>query len=135
MLGLVGCAAVPRDRGVAVLPPDQAGPPPEVTVELTSSGRKPLVKKLPHRPEMTVQNAIDEANTSFRYGTVKIYRPGPKGEVRMGVMYSGSKQLVEMTHNYTLHPGDRVVLEADNRTALERMLSPVLNPLSRGAEH
>ena len=79
---------------------------------------------------MVVDDVLDKSGAKkwFSRCKVKIVRGVGESRVPMDVEYDNANDQVHSEYDYAIHPGDRVIVEEDPRTAFHDMLS-ALNPL------
>ena len=119
LLSLFGCARLPESQ-----PPTDAGPVdadpasgPVYGIEIINRAGKPeLRQRKPLDPQQPVfvQQALDESKVLERYDQVKVTLvrlPAPgQPPLKLDVPIAGGR--VELTHDYALHPGDRLTVIA-----------------------
>lgn len=95
----------------------------------------PLVgKKASHkgqiRGNMTVQNALDESGALKKMRNVKItvFRivQGSGRTLKLPVKLQSAKRIVKFEQDYSLHPGDRIVVEARSALGLDQVLNSLM---------
>ncbi|MCC9605069.1 hypothetical protein LOC68_24810 [Blastopirellula sp. JC732] len=107
---------------------------PQYIVEILDENHRGETKKLPLTEGATVQTAIEasRANRKFSRFHVAVSRlpayPGaPPQKLVSGYDHVGKQ--VPMEYDYSLRPGDRVVILKDTSNSMDDMFGSVLNPL------
>jgi hypothetical protein len=108
-----------------------APPPGNFTVEVQPAGGKPVAKEQPLVGPLTVQEALEhtKANQRFSKFKLELHRPLPDGRIHCMVLeYDRQKKLVDPEYDYTIQPGDRLIVEQDTTTFVDEMLDAVSIP-------
>lgn len=88
---------------------------------------------------MTIQQALKETGAlkEFRRSEIELVRTLPGGAVhRMTVEYDRGSKQVAPEFDYSLQPGDRIIVNEDTTTVVDDMLNKTLgpyNPMKGGA--
>jgi hypothetical protein len=127
-------AQVPAVQNVSYNSPVDPQASMFVTIETRADGKKPEIKRLPLRPGMFVQHALEQSGTvdRFRRMDVQVVRNVTGRRAKMDVRYEHGKGSVDPLYDYALHPGDHIVATEDTSNALDDMFSSLLsNPIIR----
>lgn len=138
-LSLAGCATLDPARLGLGLAGSQATAPtpprgPMVAVEFHAADTKAIdVVPLPLTPNMTVQEALDQARASKRFrrlGIDLMRNANQTGEPhKMAIAWDNGKKRVAFSTNYALHPNDRIMVTENTDTALDDMVAKIMgNP-------
>jgi len=136
--GLVGCSAF-QERPTPQLnsqltPPDGpvVQPAAKYVVEIRSAkGKSQAVEKDLTEP-IHVQAALEKtgAHKKYRRMDVELYRPLPNGGWhKMQLEFDRANKQVPPEYDYSLLPGDRVIVTEDPRTIIDDTLEFVLQPI------
>ena len=145
-LTAAGCATLNTDPSRAVAPGSgkssarqtPAPDTPHYTVEIRSEGVKPQKIHVQLGKQDSVQTAVNrvKASVQFRRMDIAVVRPDPNSEGKVQTMrskYNSAKRRVELSHDYALHAGDRVLIVENTSTVLDDMFDGIPNPFRRTA--
>ncbi|UUO08328.1 hypothetical protein M4951_08430 [Blastopirellula sp. J2-11] len=128
-----GCSGIPLAKQNAEQDAAAAQGGAQYIVELVDENHHGETKKLPLTEGATVQTAIDasRAKSKFRRFHVAISRlpayPGaPPQKLVSG--YDHIAKQVPMEYDYSLRPGDRIVILKDTNNSLDDMFGTLINP-------
>ncbi|MGY8768370.1 MAG: hypothetical protein ACKVH8_08085 [Pirellulales bacterium] len=116
--------------------PLRQGPPQMVLVEFVPSKGATEFKKVPLRGPMTVQQIIDHTGASARFKRIDVAvsrlpeYPGAAPQ-KLVSTYDHAKKQVPMSHDYSLRPGDRIVLVENTSGVLDDLFGGTLNPIRK----
>jgi hypothetical protein len=98
-------------------------------VELHPEGGQPTRAERSLTGPLTVQQALTETEAlkKYRRSTIELVRPLANGAVhRMAVEYDRSAKMVAPEFDYSLQPGDRIIVKEDTSTIVDDMLDQTL---------
>lgn len=128
-----GCSGLPLANRTAEQDAAAAQAGPQYIVELVDENHHAETKKLPLSEGATVQTAIDasHARSKFSRFHVAISRlPAYPGAAPQKLVsgYDHIAKQVPMEYDYSLRPGDRVVILKDSNNSLDDMFGSIINP-------
>ncbi len=137
-----GCAVLtPGSTDVAQLPdlePDAAGqmaqqPTGMITLEIRPAGNQPEAHQLPLTESMHIQTALEQAKLPNRFKRMELYVMRPAGQERhkLESKYMHKKGEVNPLYDYSLRPGDHLVVVEDTRNTFDDILESIGGPLFR----
>ncbi|TWT31882.1 hypothetical protein [Blastopirellula retiformator] len=133
-----GCSGVPLAPQAEPEVAQQAQQGPQYIVELLDENHRGETKKLPLTPGATVQTAIDASQARKKFSRFHVavsrlpaYPGAPPQKLVSGYDHVGKQ--VPMEYDYSLRPGDRVVILKDTANSMDDMFGSILNPLRTAA--
>ncbi len=133
-----GCTVMDTaaDKGLP-LPGEAAsaapGPTASITMEIRPVGKKkPEMAQFPLDSGATVQQALEKAKLvkRFRRMNIEVMRVAGQQRAKLDVKYDHTKAQVNPLYDYTLYPGDHLIVAEDPSTALDDMFNSI-GPLPR----
>jgi hypothetical protein len=106
-------------------------PPGSFTVEVQPASGKPIAKEQPLVGHLTAQQALEntKADKKFKKFNLELHRPLPDGRWhKMVLKYDRSAKHVDPEFDYTILPGDRLIVVQDTRTLLDEAMDAVTLP-------
>ncbi|MDX1947338.1 MAG: hypothetical protein SFU86_18195 [Pirellulaceae bacterium] len=109
------------------------------TIEIRKADGRTAVKQQELTGPLHVQEALagSKANKQFRRFTLALQRPLPDGRVHnMDVEFDRAAKMVEPEYDYTLLPGDKLIVTEDTTSMVDEALDMVsgsmggINPLT-----
>ena len=112
---------------------DEAQTSAKCTVVLQPARGKPDVVEMPLTEGASVQSALEFTKAARRFRRMDIHvlrlppsQGGAPAEIqKMNVKYDRSQRMVDVLHDYTLHPSDRVVIKEDPSTIIDDMVQGI----------
>ncbi len=108
---------------------------PMYRVEIVPANGRGKAMQQPLTEGLTVQQAIDKAGASRQFKKMKIevvrIDPTSRQQIKMGVQMRSKKKRVMPSYDYSLMPGDRVVIKEDTSTTLDAILGPLSGIVGR----
>jgi hypothetical protein len=137
MLVLSGCSVIDTAGDKSL--PLPAGtelaqtPATTITMEIRASGEKPKITELRLDGDTTVQQALEKAKLvkKFRRMDIQVMRVAGDQRAKLDVKYDHTAAHVKPLYDYSLYPGDHLIVEEVTKTALDDMLESVADPLRR----
>jgi hypothetical protein len=137
-----GCAILtPGSTDVAQLPDlgaDAAGqmaqqPEGMITLEIRPAAGQPEAHQLPLTESMRIQTALEQAELPKRFKRMELYVMRPAGQQRhkLESKYMHKKGGVNPLYDYSLRPGDHLVVVEDTRNMFDDILESIGGPLFR----
>jgi hypothetical protein len=136
--GLVGCSVFQEQISpkltAEVTPAAAPNAPPEAkyVVEIRPEKDKPQAVERPLVGEMHVQMALEQTGASKRFKRMEIelVRPLPSGGWhKMTLEYDRQERRVPPQFDYSLLPGDRIIVKEDTTSILDDFMARTLVPL------
>ncbi|MEX2175035.1 MAG: hypothetical protein WD872_11780 [Pirellulaceae bacterium] len=106
-------------------------PPANFTVECRPEGGKPIAKEQPLVGTLNVQEALEHtrANQKYRKFTLRLHRPLPDGRLHQMVLeYDRKEKRVAPEFDYSILPGDQLIVIEDTSTVFDEMLDAMAAP-------
>lgn len=98
-----------------------------VVVQIRPSGRKPTNETVALKPNMRLQQILDELKVPFRNKLVHIARTSPStGEPHKLEAVFGQNRRISLETDYAIQPGDRIVIAQDTTTSFDRVMKSLL---------
>ncbi len=136
--GLVGCSAfrekVSPQLQSELTPPNGpvVQPAAKYVVEIRPADGKPQSVEKDLTDPMHVQTALEKTGAldKYRRMDLELYRPLPNGGWhKMRLEFDRAQRQVPPEFDYSLLPGDRIIVTEDPRTIVDDVLERVLQPL------
>ena len=97
-----------------------------ITVQIRAANRKSVNQQITLKPNMRLQDVVNESNVRFRNKTAYIVRTSPSTAQRHKLeAVFGPNKRISLETDYALQPGDRVVIAQDPRTSIERIMMDI----------
>ncbi len=106
-------------------------PPGNFTVEVRPFKGEPIAKEQPLAGPLTVQEALEatKANKKFKRFNLELHRPLPDGRIHSMVLeYDRTVKHVDPEYDYSIQPGDRVIVIEDTRTMFDDFMEQLAMP-------
>ena len=103
-------------------------PPANFTVEVRPFKGKPIAKEQPLAGPLTIQEALEatKANKKFKRFNLELHRPLPDGRVHSMILeFDRTVKHVDPEYDYSIQPGDRVIVVEDTRTMFDDFRSRI----------
>lgn len=122
-------AAEVKPDGVEDGKPDPV--PGQFTVEVRPVKGQPITKQQPLAGPLTVQEALvhTKANKKFKRFNLELHRPLPDGRIHAMVLeYDRTVKHVDPEYDYSIQPGDKVIVVEDPKTMFDDFLQQLSAP-------
>lgn len=136
--GLVGCATF-QEQASPKLTAElttgagrSAAPPAKYTVEIRPEKGKPQAVEKELTDETHVQTALEQSGAAKKYARmqVELYRPLKSGVWhKMSLEFDRDEHRVPPEYDYSLLPGDRIIVTEDPTNVLDDIMQYALRPL------
>jgi hypothetical protein len=106
-------------------------PPGNFTVEVRPAKGKPIAKEQPLAGPLTVQEALEhtKANKKFNRFNLQLHRPLPDGRVHSMILeYDRTVKHVDPEYDYSIQPGDRLIVIEDTKTMFDDFMEQLARP-------
>jgi hypothetical protein len=106
---------------------------PTFTMTVEPSDGKPMEANLPLPGPINVQAVLEQSGVQkrFRRMEIELWRPLPQGHHKLEVPYERAKQSVPASYDYSIRPGDRLIVREDNSSMLDDALGALQLPFFR----
>ena len=137
-----GCAILNQDATdatklpemVAEVAPQQAqGHAGAITLEIRPSGNRSEARQIPLTGAMRIQDVLDQTGLPQRFKRMDLYVMRVAGDQRhkLDSKYSYKSGIVNPLYDYSLRPGDHLVVIEDTRNMFDDMLGSLGGPVGR----
>jgi hypothetical protein len=106
-------------------------PPGQFTVEVRPVKGQPIAKQQPLAGPLTVQEALEhtKANKKFKRFKLELHRPLPDGRIHAMVLeYDRTVKHVDPEYDYSIQPGDKVIVVEDTKTMFDDFMERLAEP-------
>ncbi len=99
----------------------------KITVQIRPANRKAINTEVALKPDMRLQDLIDNSKAKFRHKKAYIVRRSPSsGERHKLEATFGPNRRISMETDYAIQPGDRVVISEDTTSSFDRVIQAML---------
>lgn len=105
--------------------------PGQFTVEVRPFKGQPIAKQQPLAGPLTVQEALEhtKANKKFKRFNLELHRPLPDGRIHAMILeYDRTVKHVDPEYDYSIQPGDKVIVVEDTTTMFDDFLKQMTEP-------